>query len=190
MRKFAVSLFSIAFASTAWAGTVSFDPASVDVLPGETARFDVSISSTDLAQFDSISLLLGNDDGAPLSFSYDDAYVALTTLTPPTPVPFGVFASDVNIGGSRFVTPAFEAPLLIGQLSVDTTGLAEGAYDVFASSSREVGAIGSALSGVAFDGGALEDLEGTGTFNVVPEPATLVLLGLGGVAATFRRRVS
>jgi hypothetical protein len=57
--------------STAFAGTVVFDPPHVDAQPGGVAEFDVSIGSSDLPTFDTVNILFGSNDGFPLEFAYD-----------------------------------------------------------------------------------------------------------------------
>lgn len=192
MRKVAASLVVLGFASSAWAGSVGFggSPQNILVDSGVPAVFEVSVSATDLAEFDSISLLIGSDDGLTISagnWTYDPAFVARLSGAPTPPGAFGVFPADLNVGGSDFSAPLFAAPLVIGTLSIPTQGLAEGTYEVFVNSSVEEGLLGFALS-VAAAGFTQEGLAGVGTVNIVPEPATLVMLGMGGLAAAYRRR--
>jgi len=92
---------------------------------------------------------------------------------------------------------------LVASLNVTFTGLGDQTLDVLNAdeTSLNLGAEIRHGHGVAADptdplspiranGGAMFQVGGPTVFNVVPEPATLALLGLGGVAAAFRRRRS
>lgn len=191
MRKVATSLAVLAFATSSWAGTVDFLPGAANVLPGDTATFNVVVSSSELATFDTVFLVIGSDVPRDLDMTYAPSFVDLTTVDPGAPAPFGIYAPDrdVAFGGNRFATPAFQAPLLIGTLSIDTTGLLEGSsYDIWVSTSREENDLGFSLTALALGTGASEGLEGAATLNIVPEPATLMMLAMGGMAVAYRRR--
>ena len=204
MRKVAASLVCLAFAvSTASAGTVSWTPAvgqEGGVTPGTVATFDLRVDSSNQEQFDTISLLIATDAdiSSVWSFAYDPTFYDesgkvddLVTQAAPPPTQFFVFGSDLNIGGSRFANPAFVAPVLIGQLRIDTTGMLVGeSIDFGVSSAGEIAnpLLQFSLSGLATGGGAAEQVEGFGTLSIVPEPATLALLGIGGIATVLRRR--
>ncbi len=204
MRKVAASLVCLAFAvSTASAGTVSWTPGAGQeggVTPGTVATFDLRVSSSDQEQFDTISLLIATDAdiNSLWGFAYDPTFYDesgnvedLVTQPAPPPTRLFVFGSDLNIGGNRFASPAFTAPLIVGQLSFDTSGRMDGdSIDFGVSSAAEIANpnLGFSLSGLAIGGGAAELIEGGGTLNIVPEPATLALLGIGGIAMALRRR--
>ncbi|MHC4697557.1 MAG: hypothetical protein ACYTFA_12530 [Planctomycetota bacterium] len=127
MRNAAAGLLLVTMAASgAPGGTVTFDPPTVTVMPGEAVGFRVVIESTGLAEFDAIDLLFGSDTpGLNLSFVFDPSFV--TSLDPPAPAPFSVFASDLFAGGVNF--ELWQAPVVVGTLTIDTTGLAPGTYD-------------------------------------------------------------
>ena len=76
-------------------GTVTFEPSSVLVAPGETAEFVVSISETGLVSFTSFDLLFGSDTAnVSLSFEFDADYTS--SFPPADPVAFGAFATAVS----------------------------------------------------------------------------------------------
>jgi len=192
MRKAVLTLAGIAMLNaSAFAGTVGFSGSGASVVEGsgDVVQMDISVASTSLDPFDTVSLLLGSDSALNWTISYDQGFIDSATFAPAAPAAFGVFTTDANFGGNNFGA-GWSAPLLVATVAIDTTGLAVGDYDVFVSSGREANAIGSALSTIAA-GFNSDTTEGVGMFSVVgvvPEPATLALLAIGGLATAMRRR--
>jgi len=101
---------------------------------------------------------------------------------------------DLGIGGNNVTDPGWSAPLIVGTLTVDTSSLTLGdTREIQIDANWEDANYGFFASYVLpFGGQPFVDEEalsgGLGTFTMIPEPVTLVLLGLGGVAALRRRR--
>jgi hypothetical protein len=177
MKKLAAVLMVVVGTSNVFAGRVDFSPVSATVNPGEMASFDVSISVESLEAFDSASLVVGSND-LGIGFSYAESWIDQQALPPSAPVSAGIYPHDLFFGG--FLSAAVPSAL-VGTLTADTTGLAPGDYTVIVDSGADFDT--SSLGLVA----ASESLFGSATVTVVPEPATLALLGIGGIAVLRRR---
>lgn len=147
---FVISSFALA-ASTSSAGVITLDPPVATVSQGDIVEFTVTIAATDLADFDAIDVLLSSDlAGLNLAFSYDATFNPSLIASDPTAL--GSFSSDILIGG--FKIDGWQAPVVLGTLSVDTTALSPATYSeaIGARSQREqevgLGTFSKVTSGV------------------------------------------
>ena len=178
------SVLSVAiwFPVTGFAGAVSFTPDLTEIVLGvddPIVELDVTIASLDtLTQFDGFDLVMGSHDGlelvgfVPWSFDFCD-------FGPCSGYPFGLYPSDL-IFGAFFAAGAVEPPFFIGTLSIDTSALGPGTYEIL------VDATFDQRSFVA-NGLPVEPLFGRGTIQIVPEPGALTFLSLAGLVILRRR---
>ena len=185
MRRVVAVLAVVCLATSAFGGTVQFDPPKVD-LPheGGLAKFDIVLHGDGV--FDAADIVIGSNDMPLGDFAYAQEFRdAMNSFVVDPPYwNNGIYASDVFVGGSHYDTqdPTVGPDLRLGQVWVDATGLPKGEYYVHVNSDND-----DALSTLWLEGVG-EGLVGMGVVNVVPEPAAIVLLGLGAIGLLRRRK--
>ena len=190
MRRLAVALLGVvAVAGTqAHAGVVTFSPdASVfSIAPGAPNPVPDSLGISvkvdpNFTEFDSGDILIGSDTLPITAFEYDPAWASFATSVAPPTFGWGFYPYDVYLAGSRPTLLAL-SEVNLGVVTVDLRGLDEGTYAIGVSSDTDGGVTAIGRNGVP------ETLFGRATITIVPEPATLALLGVGALAAMWRRR--
>ncbi len=170
-------------ATSTFGATITFAPTNASVTAGTPITTDLELFwAVPVFNSHNATILLGSNDATDLSFSIDAAWTAAFTTVPAVVVEeFGNFAQEVTIRGEGNTLPGSQTSVMVGTLTIDTTGMANGNYSV--------GVDDTVSELEIFDEETVYDsISGAFSFTIVPEPATLSLLALGGLAASRRRR--
>lgn len=183
MKRIAACLGMLVCSATAFGGIATFNPSPVIIDPAvsTTANVGVTVAAGPIEALQTVDMIIGSDSLNITGFAYDAAFVAGSAFRL-TPIVDGsaVYANTVQLGG--FLNAATPS-VLVGLVGIDAAGLAPGEYELLVNGDRDQGisALGSAL-------GDVESLSGRVLVQVVPEPATLLILGAAGLGVVFRRR--
>lgn len=191
MRKSTVSAWGLTLAAAAYAhagvaGTINFTPLTpTSVTAGTSISAFVEMEAPD--PFDLTNILIGapgavtdltfvTDPAWNLAFQSGFSSVSYDEFAGPT------YAQNVfligDVAGAGTVSPSLD----LGMLTIDTAGMAPGAYAVGVS-------INDSYTINQNEGGEPHPLVTTGlAFIVIPEPASGLLLTLGAVVVRRRRR--
>lgn len=189
MKKLAVvGMGCLVLVGNASAGVVVFNNGADLVVNRTTDSLTPSILvavNPDAPAFDAAIVLAGSDTVPITGFEYLPSWTGpggFTVAETPIIDGQGIYAYGAYFGGNISPGQVTADTIVSGNLSVDLSGLADGTYEIVVNSATDFDTSGVGSRGV------LEPLTGRLGITIVPEPATLSLLGLGLAAALRRRR--
>ena len=206
MKKVVAVLCVVGLANSyALAGTVSFGPnplVEVDPAVSTEATFVVSIDFSDLlTEITSFRLIVGTNElafaGVPapgsgfLSFTNPQAFGLPPSLGGSFSNPAYAIAMDfqaINFPDFQGIVQQNPLPIEVATITFDAAGLAPGLYDILVSS--DLDGFGNIFNSELNQPDGIRDdvLSGMGQVRVVPEPATLTLMGLAALGLIRRCR--
>ena len=182
MKRIAAVLLVVAFGGvSAFGGVVDFSPDPLDLLITGPMTGSLDVTVTGVGQFDSLDMVIGSDDFTITAFTYDAAIDLDSTSAPFMGV--GIYGSDLWIGGFNDAGHVSGPSMLVGTVDVDLTGLPLGSYEIIVDPVRD-----GNISVLGVPGVGADAMSGLGVVNVIPEPATLGLLGLASLGFLRRRK--
>lgn len=178
-------------ASTALATvSASFAPGGpTSVAAGTPISADLTIAPSNLSSYDFAFMLIGSEDPvAGLSFTYDSDWTNAFSSVDPPDVDSGEhlgYTHDVLLMSDNSPFGISFSSLAVGTVVIDTTGMLPGVYDIRISNTTD-GV--SELVSIGEGGGAQEPIEGVMNFTILPEPATALIMLIGGISLLRRVR--
>lgn len=174
-------------ASSARAGSIAFTNASATSVTAGTDIFvdvELSLDTGVLTDFDFVGILIGSDDATDLGFTLDAGWTAAFDSNSLTFDDMFLYAQEVDLTSMNSGGPVGFTDALVGNLQIDTTGMAPGFYDVFVD--NDFDAFSEAVN--ISESSDPDPLFGSFTFEVVPGPAPIALFALAAPLLARRRR--
>jgi hypothetical protein len=120
-------------ASFALGATATFLPlGSTTVPPGTDVKFDVVLSVATISAFDAADMVIGSHQATDVSLAFSAEWDAAFANVIMVSDPLGFYPQDVFASGNNTVSVG--ASLKLGTITLNTTGLGEGTYNVMISS--------------------------------------------------------
>ncbi len=183
-RKLSTVLVGIACvvqAEAVEAGVINFAPSAATVEVGTPINVVLSVSLGGLTSFEGAAIFIGADGVTDLLFAVSPGWSSTFNVTGPLfDTQPGLYEDDVLIQSDNAFPLATDG-IVLGTLTIDTTGMVAGGPHTVVIDQNE--------SFLGFFGGEepiIEDVTGSFSFMLTPEPSSLLLLLLGG--AGLRRR--
>lgn len=177
--KTLATVMVLAMAAASFGGVVRFvGPTEISV--GTPVVFGIQIESTGV--FSGTDIAFSTNDIAYENFSFQFGAYPWNILTGPQ-AGFGLTGktTEYYVGGVNTTATAVTGPVLdFGTLTL--SNLTEGIYSI------DILGAGIDLISGAGSADGVDDLMGTVSFTVTPEPATMALLALGGLLIARRRQ--
>jgi hypothetical protein len=173
--------------SSASAGSIAFTNATATSVTAGTDIFvdvELGLNTGVLTDFDFAGILIGSDDATDLNFTLDSAWTTAFESNALTFDDMFLYAQEVDLTSMSTDGPIGLTDIVVGNLEIDTTGMAPGFYGVFVD--NDFDAFSEAVN--ISESSDPDPLFGSFSFEVVPGPAPLALFALAAPLLARRRR--